>query len=55
VIDRFNAEVDAYNRAVQQHNEIGGRYVDALNAWSREASNYANCEVDRMNAQRPGS
>jgi hypothetical protein len=53
VLTGFNAQVSRYNLEIQARSEAGARYVEALNAWTRDAAAYANCEVAKMNAENP--
>jgi hypothetical protein len=49
VVNKYNAEVDAYNKGMMKVNEAASEYVDELNAFSREINRYSNCEVQRIN------
>ena len=46
----FNAQVDAYNKALGPANEKLGEYVLALNGYQLAVTKYANCEINRVNA-----
>jgi hypothetical protein len=45
----FNAQVDAYNKALGPANEKLGEYVLALNGYQLAVTKYANCEINRVN------
>lgn len=49
-INDFNAQVDAYNRALGPANVTLGEYVLALNGYQLSVTKYANCEINRVNA-----
>lgn len=50
VADKFNAEIASYNKFMVKVNEAASAYVDELNAYTRDASRYSSCEIDRLNA-----
>lgn len=47
--DRFNAQIDAYNNALEKTGLAFSEYLAALHRYIEGATRYANCEVERNN------
>lgn len=50
VLDAYNDDVEAYNRALGKLQDEGNAYVGRLKAYVAAANAYSACEVERMNA-----
>jgi hypothetical protein len=49
--ERFEAAQNAFNDGIDAWNVSMRRYGDALNAWVKTVNDYANCEIDALNAE----
>jgi hypothetical protein len=54
IAQAYSDQVAAYNNQARLHSTQDQAFVDHLNAWTRRAQAYVQCEVSTLNAENAG-